>query len=128
MQAAAFYGASGYYKLAGSGPTLVDSIIQCLHDNVPPVIAILVPRSFLRTGSDGRVPDPDPNEEILGGHALCVAMNSYNNAFTRGLAIGGPNQWGFGFGQDGYYWLPASYAYTRHPQYGYFLQEAHVAV
>lgn len=126
--AAGYYAVSSYYRLQGQGQALLDSIVACLHANQPCVIAVLVPSSFMRTGKDGRVPSPNLSEQILGGHALCVGLNYYDRSFAGGLCIGGPNQYGQGWGQAGYYFLPASYATTRHPQYGYFLQEAWTAV
>lgn len=122
--AAAFYAVSGYYRLQGTGQALIDSIVACLHEGYPCVIAILVPSSFTRTGGDGRVPTPSANEQILGAHALCVAGNFYDNSFAGGGALVIPNSWGTALGQDGWYYLNFGYATTRHPQYGPFLMEA----
>jgi C1A family cysteine protease len=127
-EAAAFYGVSGYYRLGGTGDALLDAIEACLHQAQPVAIAVLVPQSFMRTSANGRVPNPSPDEQILGGHALCVGLNFYDNSFSGGRCIGGPNSWTRGWGQDGYFLLPASYAHTRHRQYGAYLAEAWTVV
>jgi hypothetical protein len=123
-EAANFYGISGYWRLEGQGEALLDSIEQCLAAAQPVVLAVLIPESFTRTGANGRVPDPRPGEAIFGGHALAVWSNFYDRSFGGGRCLGGPNSWTTGWGENGGYYLPASYATTRHEQYGYFLQEA----
>lgn len=127
-EAAAFYAASGYYRIAGTGDALLNGIEAALAQVQPVVLAILVPNSFMRTGANGRVPDPSPNEQILGGHAVVCVGNFYDASFSGGRCLVGLNQWGTSWGQGGTFYLPASYALTSHPRYGPFLMEAWTAV
>lgn len=61
-------------------------------------------------GSDGIVPMPEPNESTLGGHAV-VAVGY--KQIKRQLYFECRNSWGPDWGDDGYFWLPASYV-TSH--------------
>jgi C1A family cysteine protease len=123
-EAAGFYGISGYYRLAGSGDVLLDSIEGALHQGQPVVIAFLVPSSFMRTGANGRIPNPGSDEQILGAHAMCVGANYYDTSFTGGRCLVGPNSWGTAWGEGGWFYMPASYARTSHRNYGPYLMEA----
>jgi C1A family cysteine protease len=61
-------------------------------------------------GSDGIVPMPEPDETVLGGHAV-VAVGY--KQIKRQLYFECRNSWGPDWGDDGYFWLPASYV-TSH--------------
>jgi hypothetical protein len=123
-EAAAYYALSGYYRLQGTGQQLVESIVQCLAEGYPCVIAVLVPPSFEQVGDSGRVPTPRASDRILGAHAVCVLGNFMDNSFGGGGALLIPNSWSSRWGQQGWGYLPFSYATTRHSQYGAFLMEA----
>lgn len=124
-QAGAFYGVSGYYRCAGTGQALVDSIVATLDQGYPVALAILVPQSFMNTRGDGRVPTPSGSETILGGHAVCCVGNYYDNSFAGGGALVFANSWSAGWGQGGYGFLPFAYATTQ-SRYGALLMEAWV--
>jgi C1A family cysteine protease len=123
--AGAYYGVSGYYRCAGTGQALVDSIVSALDMAYPVALAVAVPASFVKTGTDGRVPTPSANEQILGGHAICCVGNYYDSSFAGGGALVFANSWGAGWGQAGYGFLPFAYA-TTPSQYGPLLMEAWV--
>ena len=61
-------------------------------------------------GSDGIVPMPQPDESVIGGHAV-VAIGY--KLIRRQLYFECRNSWGPDWGDDGYFWLPASYV-TSH--------------
>ena len=58
--------------------------------------------------TSGYVPLPQPDDSLLGGHAVvCVGYDDSNQQFTF------RNSWGSGWGDDGYGFLP--YAYVLDP-------------
>jgi C1A family cysteine protease len=61
-------------------------------------------------GSDGVVPMPEPDETVLGGHAV-VAIGY--KQIRRQLYFECRNSWGPDWADEGYFWLPASYV-TSH--------------
>lgn len=61
-------------------------------------------------GPDGIVPMPEPDESTVGGHAV-VAIGY--RQIRRQLYFECRNSWGPDWGDDGYFWLPASYV-TSH--------------
>jgi C1A family cysteine protease len=57
-------------------------------------------------GSDGIVPTPQPDEKVLGGHAVvAVGYKSINGQ----LYFECRNSWGADWADEGYFWMPASY-------------------
>lgn len=121
-EAGAFYGVSGYYRIAGAGQALIDGVIAALDMAQPVALAFLVPQSFMNTQNDGRVPTPGGTEQILGGHAVCCIGNYYDNSFAGGGALVFLNSWGAGWGQNGVGFLPFAYATTQ-TRYGAMLME-----
>ncbi len=126
LDAAGYYGISGYQRCAGTGQALVNSIIAALDQNQPVAIALLVTQEFEYTPSTGLTVLPHANSQVLGGHANVVFGNFYDNAFPGGGALLVMNSWGEGWGQGGWYYMPYAYA-TVQTQYGPLLQEAWVA-
>ena len=57
-------------------------------------------------GANGIVPMPQPDEKVLGGHAV-VAVG-YKQIKGQ-LYFECRNSWGTGWGDKGYFWMPASY-------------------
>jgi hypothetical protein len=123
LDAALYYGVSTFFRLQGPGATLVSSGLACLDEGWPFVIAILVEEPFERIGSDGRVPGPNPNSAILGGHAVLVVGDFVDNSFPGGGCWIVQNSWGTGYGDGGYCYIPFAYMTTQHRQYGYYCSE-----
>ncbi|PIQ23768.1 hypothetical protein COW36_20530 [bacterium (Candidatus Blackallbacteria) CG17_big_fil_post_rev_8_21_14_2_50_48_46] len=84
----------------------VSAMRTALADGKPVVFGIAVFRSIGMTGPDGLIPNPGPNDEFLGGHAV-VAVG-YDN--TRKVFII-RNSWGQEWGDKGYGYL--SYDFFR---------------
>jgi C1A family cysteine protease len=57
----------------------------------------------------GIVPQPKPNEDLVGGH--CVAAVGYDDWKQAFLCR---NSWGESWGLSGYFWLP--YTFLVNPQ------------
>jgi C1A family cysteine protease len=86
-------------------------ILTCLADGYPVVFGIAVFGSFESVTSTGRVPMPDVDgEPFRGGHALCAL--GYDRSYG-GQYILGPNSWGEGWGESGWFKLP--FAYITNP-------------
>jgi len=120
---AAWYGISTFYRIAGTGQALINGTLQCLEEQWPFVIAVLVTEAFEQARSDGRMAMPAKNAPILGGHAVCVFANFIDNSFPGGGAWLAQNQWGSGWADGGWCLIPFAYA-TQTTQYGPLLQEA----
>lgn len=87
----------------------VDQIKEALADHGPVRFGWPVPNSFMNTGGDGFVPEPSPNEGILGGHAtLCLG---YDDALTHNGVTGYflmVNSWGPSWGANGFFYFSYS--------------------
>jgi len=114
---AQFFGASGYARLSGTGMALIASIIQCLSDGYPPLLAFGVPQSFMTVGADGRVPLPGASEQALGFHANACFAVFLDNSFAGGGCLLLQNSWTAQWGQNGWSYMPFGYATTLIPQY-----------
>ncbi len=121
LDAAGYYGISGYQRMDGTGQQLVNSIVACLDDNRPVALAILVTNDFEYTPSSGRTTLPHANAQILGGHLLCCYANFYDQSAAGGVWLLCQNSWGEGWGEGGWVYIPAAYAMTQ-TQYGPLLQ------
>jgi hypothetical protein len=115
---AQFFGASGYARLSGTGMALIASIIQCISDGYPPLLAFGVPQSFMNVGGDGRVPAPSVSEQPLGFHANAAFAVFLDNSFPGGGCILHQNSWTEGWGQQGWGYMPFAWATTPIPGYG----------
>lgn len=82
----------------------LNELQTCLADGYPFVFGFTVYQSFETIGSDGIMPLPKPNEQILGGHAVMAV--GYNNT-TQYVKV--RNSWGVDFGLSGYFLMPYSY-------------------
>lgn len=83
----------------------------------PFVFGFTVYNSFesAAVASTGLVPMPQPNEDVLGGHAVLAV--GYSDSFKINQPTGPPtigailarNSWGPCWGLSGYFWIPYSY-------------------
>jgi len=91
-----------YYSL----PNNITQMKQALINGFPFVVSILVYSSFesAQVTMTGYVPMPQPNETLLGGHAiLCVGYNEIKKVWIM------RNSWGNQWGDKGYFYLPYQY-------------------
>jgi C1A family cysteine protease len=88
----------------------MDEMKACLADGWPFAFGFSVYESFESdaVASTGIVPMPQPNERMIGGHAVLAV--GYDDA--RGAMLI-RNSWGPDFGIGGYFWLP--YAFFTKP-------------
>jgi C1A family cysteine protease len=78
----------------------------CLSDGYPFVFGFTVYQSFesQAVAQSGDVPMPQPNETVLGGHAvLAVGFDDEERKFIV------RNSWGSGWGDGGYCYMPYAY-------------------
>jgi C1A family cysteine protease len=54
----------------------------------------------------GRVPMPDPSEDLLGGHAVLAIGYTSEHVIVR-------NSWGGNWGDGGYFYMPWAYLLDR---------------
>jgi C1A family cysteine protease len=78
----------------------------CLAAGFPFVIGFTVYESFESdaVASTGEVPMPQPNEQVLGGHAVLVC--GYQDDKSHWIVR---NSWGPGWGAGGYFYMPYDY-------------------
>lgn len=70
----------------------------------PPCLGFAVYSSFYDIGSDGKMPLPQPGENLEGGHEVVVA--GYDDTIRAGIIR---NSWGPDWGDKGYFYMPYSY-------------------
>jgi C1A family cysteine protease len=83
-----------------------DQMKGCLASGCPIVVGFTVYSSFesQEVAETGIVPMPQPNEEVLGGHAvLVVGYSDEKGCFLV------RNSWGTQWGISGYFWMPYAY-------------------
>lgn len=75
-----------------------------LANGFPVVIGISIYESFESTAvaSSGKVALPEPDERLLGGHAVCVLGYDQHQFIVA-------NSWGEGWGDKGFFYLPHDY-------------------
>lgn len=88
----------------------VTQMRSCLASGYPFVFGFAVYDSFETdaVANSGVVPMPQPDESVLGGHAVLAV--GYDDKSQRFIAR---NSWGNGWGQSGYFTIP--YAYVSSP-------------
>src|SRR5579871_6673555 len=84
----------------------LDQIKACLASGFPFVFGFTVYASFesSQVASTGKMPMPQPNEQMLGGHAVMAV--GYNDA-TQCVIV--RNSWGPSWGDKGYFYMPYAY-------------------
>lgn len=83
----------------------VDAMRAALAAGLPVVFGIMLFQSFGGGGNHGRIPDPEPHEEHLGGHSMvAVGYDDRERVFVV------RNSWGASWGERGHCFL--SYAYV----------------
>ncbi len=109
FKAAAEHKVNTYKRLAGR-----NDYRSCLAAGFPFVIGITVYESFESesVAKDGIVPMPSRDDQMVGGHAVCVI--GYDSHLKLGANGVGDyyevrNSWGSKWGDEGNFWLPAAY-------------------
>jgi C1A family cysteine protease len=97
---------SAYHRLSN-----INDMKTCLASGYPFVFGITVYESLESedVAKTGVVPMPDPNEQIVGGHAICAV--GYDDASQRFIIR---NSWGTGWGMEGYFTIPYDYVTNHH--------------
>ena len=88
----------------------LDQMRGCLANGSPFVFGFTVYESFesQEVARTGVAPMPQPDEQVLGGHAVLAV--GYDDASQRFIVR---NSWGPKWGQQGYFTLPYAYLTTR---------------
>lgn len=81
-------------------------IKTCLANSLPCAFGFTVFESFKTNAvaQNGIVPMPNKNEQVLGGHAVCII--GYDDSTRRFIVR---NSWGVGWGDAGYFYMPYDY-------------------
>jgi len=103
--AAAYEGAAAHKIASATELAELADIKVALANGQPVVFGFMVYSSFQRIGKNGVMPMPKPNESILGGHAVHAV--GYDDA-KQALIV--RNSWGKGWGDQGYFYMPYTFA------------------
>lgn len=96
--------------------TVVD-MRHCLSSGYPFVFGFSVYESFEseEVAKTGIVPMPQPDEQLLGGHAVMgLGCDMTKKIFPESIGAGlCRNSWGTDWGMQGYFWIPLEYLADR---------------
>lgn len=108
----AIYKSAPYHKITSykSVPVEVNAIKAALAEKLPVIFGVAVFNSFF-ANSNGNIPMPGFNEQMLGGHAM-RAMDWDDSTQTFGF----DNSWGTSWGTNGRGRIP--YQYLGNPRLG----------
>jgi hypothetical protein len=98
-----------YLRIAGTGQQLLNGMLSALQDGFPVWIAFQVYDSFENIPRDGRIPPRQPGDRVLGGHAVTLYASGADNSFAGGGMFRLQNQWGTGWGDQGWGLMPWQY-------------------
>jgi len=88
----------------------LDQLKACLISGFPVAFGFVVYQSFESdyVKQTGQVPMPEPNEKVLGGHAVAlVGFDDKNKEFIV------RNSWGSDWGDRGYFYMPYDYVLNQ---------------
>lgn len=107
MVAAADYKIASYHRLK-----TVTDMESCLASGFGFVMGFKVYESFESdaVASTGKMPMPQPNEQVLGGHAVFCAGYQCDNSEPGGGHFIIKNSWNTNWGDQGYFYMPFAYA------------------
>jgi C1A family cysteine protease len=94
-------------RTVGYGRVSRRQLQHTLADGVPFTIGFTVYDSFRQVGDDGIM--PYPSGDVLGGHAVLICGYVEHHPADGHLWYRVRNSWGDGWGEAGYFWMPAEY-------------------
>lgn len=113
------YQTVNYFKLDTPDLTtksLLSRIKQYLSNGIPSIFGFTVYSSYTQAEETGKIPFPEPKENVAGGHAVMAV--GYDDSLeitnaTSGKSTTGAflikNSWGTAWGMNGYGWIPYDY-------------------